>query len=36
MINKFQQGGTANIEQQIVQLVQAAMSGDQKANETIQ
>ena len=33
MITKYQQGG--NMEQQIVQLVQAAMSGDQKATQYI-
>lgn len=33
MITKYQQGG--NVEQQIVQLVQAAMSGDQKATQYI-
>lgn len=33
MITKYQQGG--NMEQQIVQLVQAAMSGDQKATQQI-
>lgn len=33
MITKYQQGG--NVEQQIVQLVQAAMSGDQKATQQI-
>lgn len=33
MITKFQQGG--QMEQQLVQLVQAAMSGDQKATQQI-
>lgn len=33
MITKYQQGGS--VEQQIVQLVQAAMSGDQKATQYI-
>lgn len=39
-INYFQQGGAAsqqqNMQQQIIQLVQAAMKGDQKATQTIQ
>ena len=33
MITKLQQGG--QMEQQLVQLVQAAMSGDQKATQQI-
>ena len=33
MITKFQQGG--QMEQQLVQLVQAAMSGDQQATQQI-
>lgn len=40
MINKFQQGeapqGGQNIEQQIMELVQAAMQGNQKAQQQIQ
>ena len=38
-INYFQQGGAApqqDVQQQIIQLVQAAMKGDQKATQTIQ
>lgn len=38
-INYFQQGGTtpqANIQEQVIALVQAAMQGDQEANNTIE
>lgn len=39
LMNKYQQGGAApqqDMQQQVVQLVQAAMSGDQKASQTIE